>query len=513
MPVRYDSDVFQIWTDWELKLVNNTTISDATTLSKGRVRLGTLTDHQSQTAWAVVVQTSNLVKTPDATPSNDENKVPILSWDWYVDKFVSPAGKWGYIGASSAWTDDYVVSPTPAITEAKWVRISFEADAANTGSATLDIGNGAVTIKQYNWNDLSDGDIPAGSIVQLYHDWTNWVLEWTKLKTINHAGDGAFIFGDGSDWDVTTAGDVTLTRDMFYNNLTISSWDTLYPDWYKIYVKGTLTNEWTISRNWNNGSNWADWAAWVWGVWGSWWAALNAGTLWDSQAWGDWADGVSGTSWGNNAAAWNDANPSYVTTDWAAWWWRGSTSWWAVGSTGWAANGWTATRWDEYDTVFSLSRLLAVIANPASSALADLQNLISDSIYKLAGSGGWDSGGSEGSNASWGWGWAGSGGWTIWIAAKIFDNTSGIVESIWWDWWDAGAHYYGGSSDVAGSGGWGWGNGWVFYLIYEILTALWTVTLTWWTWGLWGSSWWVGWSDWWAGEAGATWTTISAKVN
>jgi len=31
------------------------------------------------------------------------------------------------------------------------------------------------------------------------------------------------LFGDGSDGDVTITGDTTLTRDMYYHNLTINA--------------------------------------------------------------------------------------------------------------------------------------------------------------------------------------------------------------------------------------------------------------------------------------------------
>lgn len=47
-------------------------------------------------------------------------------------------------------------------------------------------------------------------------------------------------FGDGSDGNVTISGVVTLTRDMFYNNLTISAGAALNPSGFKIFVLGTL---------------------------------------------------------------------------------------------------------------------------------------------------------------------------------------------------------------------------------------------------------------------------------
>jgi len=60
-------------------------------------------------------------------------------------------------------------------------------------------------------------------------------------------------FGDGSDGDVVISVNTTLTRDMNYDNLTINSGITLFPDGYIIYVKNTLTVNGIINRNGNNG--------------------------------------------------------------------------------------------------------------------------------------------------------------------------------------------------------------------------------------------------------------------
>ena len=63
------------------------------------------------------------------------------------------------------------------------------------------------------------------------------------------------IFGDGRDGDVSISSVVTSTRDMFYNNLTISSSGVLNTNGYRIYVKGTLNNAGIIRRNGNNGGD------------------------------------------------------------------------------------------------------------------------------------------------------------------------------------------------------------------------------------------------------------------
>lgn len=61
-------------------------------------------------------------------------------------------------------------------------------------------------------------------------------------------------FGDGADGDVTISTPTTLTRDMYYNNLTVNS--TLTTDGYIIYVKNKIDGSGTIKHSApTNGSN------------------------------------------------------------------------------------------------------------------------------------------------------------------------------------------------------------------------------------------------------------------
>ncbi len=62
------------------------------------------------------------------------------------------------------------------------------------------------------------------------------------------------VFGDGSDGDVTITSDTTLTRDMYYNNLTLNG-GNLNAGGYRVFVKGTLTiyPGYKIHRNGNDG--------------------------------------------------------------------------------------------------------------------------------------------------------------------------------------------------------------------------------------------------------------------
>lgn len=64
------------------------------------------------------------------------------------------------------------------------------------------------------------------------------------------------VFGDGYDGDVTIpAGTTTLTRDMYYDDLTIETGGVLNPSGFRIFVKGTVNCEGTgkIASNGNPG--------------------------------------------------------------------------------------------------------------------------------------------------------------------------------------------------------------------------------------------------------------------
>ena len=59
---------------------------------------------------------------------------------------------------------------------------------------------------------------------------------------------GEEVYGFGQDGDVTIAANTTLTRDMYYNNLTINSSCTLDTNGYRVFVRGTLAFSDSSSR-------------------------------------------------------------------------------------------------------------------------------------------------------------------------------------------------------------------------------------------------------------------------
>jgi hypothetical protein len=62
------------------------------------------------------------------------------------------------------------------------------------------------------------------------------------------------LWGNGSDGNVTIATSVSLSRDMFYNNLTINAGVSLRTNGYRLFVAGTLTNNGIIHHDGDNGA-------------------------------------------------------------------------------------------------------------------------------------------------------------------------------------------------------------------------------------------------------------------
>jgi hypothetical protein len=104
---------------------------------------------------------------------------------------------------------------------------------ANSGA----VASGAqATATQYNNLRADVLDPTTGHV----HDGTNGAL----------LGGAKSAYGDGSDGDVTISGTTSMTRDTYYNNLTVNAGQTLWVNGWRIFVKGTLTLNGTIATPW-----------------------------------------------------------------------------------------------------------------------------------------------------------------------------------------------------------------------------------------------------------------------
>lgn len=291
------------------------------------------------------------------------------------------------------------------------------------------------------------GNSSTGNYLQYDDVSGEMVLNDTSLKFT------AF-FGDGSDGDVTISGNTTLTSDMYYNNLTVDNTYTLNTGGYRIFVKLTLTNNGTISRNGNtggNGGNSTTSGAAIGTGGGTAGSALASGTLY-----GGLVGKVGGTisaGNGNNGASGDAQTESYASAGSAG----GNGGAGAYNSgVGGSAGALTSTTQPLRNAVFSIP-----MANLTTAT----------TIKTSSGSGSGGSGGQSGAYYGAGGGGSGSSGGIVLICAKKIIN-NGTISANGGNGGNGGAQGDGGN---AGGGGAGGGGG-IICLIYNSYPTVGTVT-------------------------------------
>lgn len=135
----------------------------------------------------------------------------------------------------------------------------------------------------------------------------------TDSITINASGGGGstpsiFYYGDGSDGNVTITGTTTLTRDMYYDTLTIASGGILETAMFKVFAKTAINIQsgGKIRCNGRNGNNATGQAG------AATTGALYSGTL-GGIAGSVGADGSTGTNVGTLAGSSANASPTFVS--------------------------------------------------------------------------------------------------------------------------------------------------------------------------------------------------------
>jgi len=442
--------------------------------------------------------------------------------------YPSPTG-WEFVEVTSLWS---ATQKFNAVT-VQWESFDIWTPTPNWSEIVAWIFQQSTDVAYNAWTDL----------------WSTWAENTPKNSQIK-ANFDVLLFWDWSDWDVTISSNTTLTRDMYYNNLIIDNTFTLNPGGYRIFVKLTLTNNWTIARNWANWWVWWDWVAWVsvtWWIWWTawvWWTAITTWTIYGGQTtnwstwWAWWAWWTWATNWSNGANTWANTwaslsqclNDSTSTVVWVS----NSTATWG----NWGANDWPATTWGTWSAWASsgsawTSTLAKTRISNAVQAIQLLETWSTINQLKTLADNwawGWGWGGwGWGWDGWFNWGWGGWGGWSWWnwsnwgliaIYASVITNAGSITSTAgnWGSWWD-GWNWWAWWANISGGwgwtwwAGWTWANGWVVVLTYRTIT-LWTVTATawsawtWWalwSWGTWatwnwnnGTNWtaWVAWTAW-----------------
>ena len=108
----------------------------------------------------------------------------------------------------------------------------------------LKVGENTIVLREFmDVGGIAEPPPPGAGTTRIYRDAADGVLKRKNPDgTVASLGGPVFdIFGDGSDGDVTITTTTTLTRDMFYNNLTVAGGVTLKSNGFRIFVKNTLT--------------------------------------------------------------------------------------------------------------------------------------------------------------------------------------------------------------------------------------------------------------------------------
>lgn len=510
------------------------TVANAPTVTEGRMHVYKGNTH----AWIKFTGVSGSTLTWVTFVSQTTDPITTVAWTTFpagsnielvaMHDQMFNAEEGGTITGDVTITWDFNVTGDSVFVQSMKVPVYADATARDVGIPTpangMIIYNTALGIlQQYiagSWASFATGSVvnadqtTAGKVemattseVRQGTDtwWTGASLVFTPSQF-----QAYYPFGDGSDGSATISTNTSLTRDMYYDDLTVNTWVTLDPAGYAIYVRWTLTLTWTwkIARNWNNWSNGTNAVAWTsaW-AWGSGWAALATGTCWantgGSAGWNGWdgSNGVNGTA----GTAVSTSYAAAATTSAAAWAWGTWSG--GGGYTGWTAwaTAAVAARWTFYNTYYNLGKLLGLLAMPARAAIV---NTTAYGWLPSWGGGGWGASWNA-ANAEWG-GWGGSGGTggIIVVIARWLAGTWSI-ESIGWAGGNggngAGAWFFG-----WGGGGWaGWSGG-IIFLVYNSGSI--TTTVTGGAGGTWGAAGGAGATAWGNGATGTTWTVISINV-
>ncbi len=281
---------------------------------------------------------------------------------------------------------------------------------------------------------------------------------WTQFNAAGAAPIQNTFFGSGSDGDVTIAAPTTLTRPMFYNNLTVNA--ALTVAGHGIYVKGTLTigAAGTIIAPGTAAATGAAGAGGVGGVSGFGGSGAAAGYTIGGSVFGEGGGGGfgDGGTAPNGSGAPGGASPFLYARLGGI----GGAS--GAGGTSGGAGG-------------------AGAASEASATFLKIESLHSvfraEVLGVLRGGASGACGGGGGAGATGGGGGGGGGssaGGVVVIFANTFNNLGAISVA-------GGAGATGGAGeapDGGGGGGSGGGGGGYVYLVYSTLTALGTITRT-----------------------------------
>jgi len=252
------------------------------------------------------------------------------------------------------------------------------------------------------------------------------------------------LFGDGSDGDVSlSSGTTSLTRDMYYNNLTLTGTAKFATSGYRVFVRGILdisaAGNGCINRDGTNGVN----ASSATGASAP--AAQSASTVGGSGNGG--AGGTGSTTTGAQAAAPTNLTPAN----------GGAGGLGAAGGSGTSGAG-------------GGTRAGATVANPVSYRHFT-QNLLRGVSIMSGGAGGaGGAGGGGDGTAGAGGGSGGNGGCIVWVSARFVNRSGSTADgAISCVGGNGGNGFTPAAGARGGGGGAGGGGGGYIYFAYGAL--------------------------------------------
>jgi hypothetical protein len=180
------------------------------------------------------------------TPTNGD----VLTWDSTPGEWVAQAPTGG--GADLDDLTD-VNAPTPSNGDVlTWDSTPGEWVALAPGAASLDLDD---------LTDVALGTPSDGDVLTYDSGGATWSAQ---AAAAGPSAAGLALFGDGSDGDVTISATTNISRDMFYDDLTVNSGQVLYNtagaavptgQTYRIFVRGTCTVNGTIKAGGQNATS------------------------------------------------------------------------------------------------------------------------------------------------------------------------------------------------------------------------------------------------------------------
>jgi hypothetical protein len=268
-------------------------------------------------------------------------------------------------------------------------------------------------------------------------------LSQLDLRYAGIAGVGSAVYGTGDDGNVTVSTSVTLTRDMHYANLTITSGGTIKTDGYRVFVKGTYSGQAGAIFH-NDGSD----------------AAINVAGTGGSSASNQRVLGRGGSGASNGTATTGTAAPSTITLNTTALGGSGGAGGAGSGGAGGAGYSTAANSWSNLVNGQSWRDFPIRVLGSSFNQVNDTVNSL-----MISGGGGGGSGGGNGTDANNGGG--GGGGGVVVLVARYVVNAGRISAN-------GGA----GGTSLTGTnnGGGGGGGGGVLLITCETYTNTGTVS-------------------------------------